>query len=275
MRYYVCLNVLDFDRVWRDRYTSLGSTTMTSTNSVTREYLETIYNLTVEGDPIVGARLAEKFGVSPPNVAQVLKRMQDDGLIIMPGRGRGRPGEGIELTHEGRAQAEGMLRQHRLAERFLADVLGMDWVQAHEEAHNLERAMTPALEERFVQLLNNPRTCPHGNPIPGPHFNTVEYLREQKARRLSAAENGKEMKVLLISEVVEDESALLTHLGNLEIRPGARITVLSRNEDGSVEVRIVPRPQAPDEPPDARNKEARTVSLSGDLAAKIWVRSPG
>jgi DtxR family Mn-dependent transcriptional regulator len=247
---------------------------MTSTTSVTREYLETIYNLTVEGDPIVGARLAEKFGVSPPNVAEVLKRMQRDGLINMPGRGRGRPGEGIELTPEGRTQAEQMLRQHRLAERFLADVLGMDWVQAHEEAHNLERAMTPAMEERFMQLLNNPRTCPHGNPIPGPHFNTVEYLREQHALRLSSAEQGKEMKVLLISEVVEDESALLTRLGNLEIRPGAHVTALSRNGDGSVQVRIVPRPQSPSEPARAREKEARTVSLTGDLAAKIWVRSP-
>src|SRR5215217_7898671 len=140
---------------------------MSAISNVTREYLETIYNLAVEGDPIVGVRLAEKFRVTPPNVAQVLKRMQSDGLIVMPGRGRGRAGEGIELTDEGRAQAEVMLRQHRLAERFLSDVLGMDWVQAHEEAHHLERGMSPAIEERLMVLLGNPRTCPHGNPIPG------------------------------------------------------------------------------------------------------------
>src|SRR5881398_215268 len=107
---------------------------MSTTSNVIREYLETIYNLAVEGDPIVGARLAEKFGVSAANVAEVLRRMQRDGLIIMPGRGRGRAGEGIELTQKGREEAEALLRQHRLAERFLADVLGMDWVQAHEEA---------------------------------------------------------------------------------------------------------------------------------------------
>jgi hypothetical protein len=74
-------------------------------SSVTREYLEAIYNLLVEGDPVVGVRLAEKFRVSPPNVAQMLKRMEKDGLIRMPGRGRGRPGDGIELTPAGKAEA--------------------------------------------------------------------------------------------------------------------------------------------------------------------------
>src|SRR5262245_3970598 len=110
---------------------------MSTTSDINREYLETIYNLAVEGDPIVGARLAEKFRVTAANVAAVLKRLERDGFIVMPGRGRGRAGEGIELTEQGRAHAEAMLRQHRLAERFLADVLGMDWVQAHEEAHHL------------------------------------------------------------------------------------------------------------------------------------------
>src|SRR5437867_101693 len=186
---------------------------MSTSSNITREYLETIYNLAVEGDPIVGARLAEKFKVTPPNVAAVLGRLQRDGLIIMPGRGRGRAGEGIELTERGRSEAEAMLRQHRLAERFLADVLGMDWVQAHEEAHQLERGMSPAIEEGLMALLGNPRTCPHGNPIPTQSVDTVEYLRRQHAIRLSSVETGTPVKVVLISEIVEDESALLTYLG--------------------------------------------------------------
>ncbi|MDQ6693647.1 MAG: metal-dependent transcriptional regulator, partial [Chloroflexota bacterium] len=192
---------------------------MAAVSSVIREYLETIYNITVEGDPVVGARLAEKFGVSQPNVAEVLRRMQTNGLISMPGRGRGRQGEGITLTDEGHAQAEALLRQHRLAERFLADILGMDWVQAHEEAHQMERGMSPAIEEHLMTLLGNPRTCPHGNPIPNQTMNTVEYLREQHALRFSQAPEGVPMTVVLISEVVEDESALLTYLGQMEIRP--------------------------------------------------------
>lgn len=232
--------------------------------SVTREYLETIYNLTVEGDPVVGARLAEKFGVSQPNVAEVLRRMERDGLIRMPGRGRGRAGEGIELTDQGRSEAEALLRQHRLAERFLVDVMGMDWVQAHEEAHHMERGMSPEIEAHMMTLLGNPRTCPHGNPIPQGTFNTVEYLREQHAVRLSAAPPGVETRVVLISEVVEDETALLLRLGQLKIMPGARLTVLEHEEGAaSLPVHVVPR---------GDGGTPQDVDLDRDLAAKIWVR---
>ncbi|MFL5734242.1 MAG: metal-dependent transcriptional regulator [Chloroflexia bacterium] len=242
---------------------------MSSVSAVAREYLETIYNLAVEGDPIVGARLAEKFGVSAANVAGVLKRLKERGLIVMPGRGRGRAGEGIELTTEGRAEAEALLRQHRLAERFLADVLGMDWVQAHEEAHHLELGMSPAIEERLMALLGNPRTCPHGNPIPGKAFDTVGYLRQQHAVRLNSAVEGATVKVVLISEVVEDESALLTYLGQMDIMPGARATVLNRDAAGNtLQVSIVPRKAAGE---GAVEQKARTVTLTNDLAAKIWV----
>lgn len=239
---------------------------MLAITPVTREYLETIYNLNVEGDAVVGARLAEKFGVSAPNVAAVLGRMQRDGLISMPGRGRGRQGDGIELTIEGRAQAEVLLRQHRLAERFLVDTLGMDWVQAHEEAHNIERGMSPAVEERLMLLLGNPRTCPHGNPIPSSTMNTVEYLREQNALRLITAPVGVTMKVLLISEVVEDESALLRGLGQMDIMPGATITVLDSDEaQHTLKVRIIPRDR-----PDG----TRIETITSELGARIWVREP-
>jgi DtxR family Mn-dependent transcriptional regulator len=245
---------------------------MSTTSNVIREYLETIYNLAVEGDPIVGARLAEKFGVSAPNVAAVLKRMERDGFIVMPGRGRGRAGEGIELTDQGRAEAEAMLRQHRLAERFLSDTLGMDWVQAHEEAHHLERGMSPAIEERLMALLNNPRTCPHGNPIPTKSVDTVEYLRRQRALRLSDAEERQPMKVVLISEIVEDESALLTYLGQIDVMPGALITVEGRVPDErSLNVSITPRGRTPGEAP--AHDRTRAITLSHDLAAKIWVAS--
>lgn len=238
---------------------------MPSITPVTREYLETIYNITVEGDPIVGVRLAEKFGVSPPNVAQVLTRMERDGLIRMPGRGRGKAGEGIELTPDGRTLAESLLRQHRLAERFLVDIMGMDWVQAHEEAHNLERGWSPGLEEHMVKMLGDPRTCPHGNPIPNQTMNTVEYLREQHALRLSQAEPGTQMKVVLISEVVEDETAVLTSLGEMQIMPGALLTILEGDEEQDpLKVSVIPR--------DTQSSQGNTVDLNKDLAAKIWVK---
>lgn len=236
-----------------------------STTAVTREYLETIYNLIVEGDPVVGARLAEKFGVSAPNVAQTLERMKKEGLIVMPGRGRGRQGDGIELTEQGKNEAEGLLRQHRLAERFLTDILGMDWVKAHEEAHNMERGMSPEIEAHLMMVLNNPRTCPHGNPIPMGNFNTLEYLREQHAVRLNTVDEGTQKKVLLISEVVEDETAILTQLGDMDIMPGARILVLARHpESSTMDVKVTPRGD--------RSHEEREMTLPEDLAAKIWMR---
>jgi DtxR family Mn-dependent transcriptional regulator len=117
----------------------------------------------------------------------------------------------------------------------------------------------------MVGLLDNPRTCPHGNPIPNPSVDTREYLREQGALRLSAAEPGEEMRVLLISEVVEDETSLLRKLGQLDIMPGARITVLAREGSDSVSVRVVPRGEG--------EKVERHATLPGDLAAKIWVRT--
>ncbi|MBF6614657.1 MAG: metal-dependent transcriptional regulator [Chloroflexi bacterium] len=248
---------------------------MSAISNVTRDYLETIYNITVEGDTVVGARLAEKFGVSQPNVAEVLRRMQSKGLIIMPGRGRGRPGGGIELTPEGRYEAEAMLRQHRLAERFLADVLGMDWVQAHEEAHHLELGISATIEERLMKLLGNPRTCPHGNPIPTQTVNNLEYLREQHALRLSTATKGSSVEVVLISEVVEDESALLQSLGQMDIMPGARITVLERHSDtDTLDVSVTPRTtRKGQEGIDTQGARApHKAELTHDLAAKIWVR---
>jgi DtxR family Mn-dependent transcriptional regulator len=190
--------------------------------------------------------------------------MERDNLIRMPGRGRGRAGEGIELTDQGRSEAEALLRQHRLAERFLVDVMGMDWVQAHEEAHHMERGMSPEIEAHMMAVLGNPRTCPHGNPIPQGAMNTVEYLREQHAIRLSAAKPGVETKVVLISEVVEDETALLVRLGQLQIMPGARLTVAEHAEDAtSLQVHIVPR---------GNGGAPQDVAIDRDLAAKIWVR---
>jgi DtxR family Mn-dependent transcriptional regulator len=126
-----------------------------------------------------------------------------------------------------------------------------------------------------MQALGNPRTCPHGNPIPTKTMDTLGYLRQQHALRLSAAEEGAMMKVVLISEVVEDESALLTYLGQIDIMPGARVTVLERlPQANALKVSVVPRGETPGRQPTPEEvtAKARTVSLDENLAAKIWVR---
>jgi DtxR family Mn-dependent transcriptional regulator len=171
-------------------------------SATARECPETIYNVTMEGDAVTGARLAE-----------MPQRLARDGYITMD------RATGAVLTDQGGAEAEASLRRHRLAERFLLEALGMDWITAHEEAHALEHALTPAIEGQMVAVLGNPTTCPHGNPIPGSAPQARDFLRGQNALRLSAAPLGVPLRVVCISEVVEDETALLRYVGDVGLCP--------------------------------------------------------
>jgi DtxR family transcriptional regulator, Mn-dependent transcriptional regulator len=178
-----------------------------------RECLETIYNVSMEGDAVVGARLAEKFGISPATMAEMLQRLARDGCLTMD------RATGAVLTEQGAVEAEASLRRHRLAQRFLLEVLGMDWITVHEEVHALEPALTPAIGAHMVAVLGNPTTWPHGNPIPGSASQVRDFLRGQHALRLSAAPVGVPLCVLCISEVVEDETALLRYVGDVGLCP--------------------------------------------------------
>ena len=124
------------------------------------EYLETIQSLTEEGTTVIQARIAERLGRSAPSVSEMLERLAADGYIERSGRT-------IALTEQGRTLADSVIRKHRLAERLLVDVIGLPWHKAHLEAGRWEHVISDEVEERLVELLGNPRTCPHGNPIPG------------------------------------------------------------------------------------------------------------
>lgn len=220
-------------------------------SAVVDEYLETIYNVTMEGDPVIAARLAQKFGVSAPNVAAILQRMEHDGLVTRDER------KMVRLTEAGRSQAEAALRRHRLTERFLGEMLGLDWITAHEQAHHLEHGLTPQIEARIDEVLGHPTTCPHGNPIPGGVPDAADYLRDQQAFRLSQAQHGLPLQVVCVSEVVEDESAVLRYVGQKGIRPGASLIVREREPGGALSIDL----------------GARMVAVGVDLANKVWVRS--
>jgi len=216
-----------------------------------QDYLETIYNITVEGDAVVSARLAEKFGISPASVSEMLQRLQRDGYLILD------RAQGPRLTAEGAAAAERSLRKHRLAERFLFEILGMDWITAHEEAHDFQHAMSSAIEARLVAVLGNPTTCPHGNPIPGSAPNTLDFLRAHQAHRLSDAPEQTHLTVLCISEVVEDETALLRYLGEKGIKPKAHIIIQDAGPGKAGPLTLVLANQ--------------TVALERAVADKVWV----
>lgn len=216
------------------------------------EYLQTIYNISTEGEPVVGARLAEQFHVAPASVTEMLHRLQREKYLTMDRT------TGPVLTNRGLDAAESSLRQHRLAERFLLDILGMDWITAHEEAHTLQHAMTPAIEERVVAVLGNPTTCPHGNPIPGSGLNSRDYLRDQHAQPLSAVPVGTPVELLCTSEVVEDEAALLRYLGDKGLYPGIAVTVRDNGPDATSPLMV--------------DVSGHPVALAHEVARRIWVR---
>src|SRR5437870_11257583 len=130
-------------------------------SEVVSRYLEAIYYMWSEQEPLRSARLADWLGVSRPTVAVGLRRMTRDGLVRMNGR------KEIELTEGGMRGAEAIVRRHRIMERWLTDGLGLDWVTADAEAARLEHAVSEVVERRLYEVLGKPSTCPHGNPIPG------------------------------------------------------------------------------------------------------------
>jgi DtxR family Mn-dependent transcriptional regulator len=219
---------------------------------VAEEYLETIYNLEMEGEPVIAARLAEKFGVSRVTAGETIKRLVAEGYVVQ------NASKQVTLTPEGREITEQVLRRHRLAERLLFDVLGMDWVSAHEQAHALEHWISEEVEQRISILLGHPTTCPHGNPIPGNASSAPEYLREQQAFRLAEVPPQRLVQVVLISEVVEDESEVLHRLSDKGIYPGAPLTVLQADDESVTILQV--------------KEEIRSTVPLG-LAGKIWVRA--
>src|SRR5438132_2517175 len=190
-------------------------------SATVEEYLEAAYNMSMEDEVVIGARLAEKFGVAPPTVTEMLKRLVRDGYITMDNKRQ------VTLTEAGIQAAEAVLRRHRLTERFLVDMLGMQWHEVHEEACRLEHFISGAVEARVIASLNNPLTCPHGNPIPGSVPNARNYLKDHHAVRLSAVPEGAQAIILCVSEVVEDEETLIRYLHDKGLTPGTQVTIVS------------------------------------------------
>ena len=197
---------------------------MTTASAKIEEYLEAIYNMDMEGEVVIGARLAEKFQVKAPTVTEMLQRLEKAGYVTMDAQRH------ITLTDQGIELAEAVLRRHRLTERFLTDMLGMQWHQVHEEACRLEHYISGAVEERVITSLGHPTTCPHGNPIPGYVTDARSYLTRNHARRLPETA-GETMRILCVSEVVEDEEEVIQLLHEQGLTPGTVITWREQSDD--------------------------------------------
>ncbi|ASR56444.1 metal-dependent transcriptional regulator [Cellulomonas sp. CW35] len=190
----------------------------------TEMYLKTVYELTEEGITPLRARIAERLGHSGPTVSQTVARMERDGLVVVTGDRH------LELTELGYAKAVRVMRKHRLAERLLTDVVGLEWPYVHEEACRWEHVMSERVEKRLAALLDHPHFDPYGNPIPGlPEIGEeqtpVAFLDGvQSLTQPTAGADGNAV-VARIAEPLQVDVELLTRLASAGVVPGARITV--------------------------------------------------
>lgn len=190
----------------------------------TEMYLRTILELQEEGIIALRARIAERLGHSGPTVSQTIARMERDGLVVVT------TDRHLELTEHGAAVATGVMRKHRLAERLLADVIGLEWEYVHEEACRWEHVMSERVEQRLYALLGKPAASPYGNPIPGLETLGGPALSEisVSVQNLDSAlldGNAGPVRVERLAETIQVEPELLVQLDEGGIRPGALVTL--------------------------------------------------
>ncbi|HEY0118827.1 MAG TPA: metal-dependent transcriptional regulator [Cellulomonas sp.] len=200
----------------------------------TEMYLKTIYELTEEGITPMRARIAERLGHSGPTVSQTVARMERDGLVVLTGDRH------LELTELGLARAVRVMRKHRLAERLLIDVIGLDWTLVHDEACRWEHVMSEQVERQLAALLEHPHYDPYGNPIPGlaeiGETATVTGFLDGVVSLVDAdAPTGGTVAVVArIGEPVQVDIELLGRLADAGVTPGAHVSV--DRTDGTVTV---------------------------------------
>jgi DtxR family Mn-dependent transcriptional regulator len=189
-------------------------------HDTTEEYLEAILEIEEEGTIPIRARLVERLGLSAPAVSETVNRLVDHGYAeLLDDRS-------LKLTDKGRDIATSIVRRHRLAERLLVDVIGLEWEKVHKEADRWEHAISADVEEKLVQLLGDPATCPHGNPIPG----SAHKIEGPASQPLTSLQPGPVI-VRRISEKVEIDDDAIAFLAGAELTPGSNAVLVSAGAD--------------------------------------------
>lgn len=189
------------------------------------EYCEAIWELAEDDIAVIQARIAERLDVSRPAVSEMIRRLESEGFLAVD-QGT------ISLTPQGRRLAERVVRRHRLAERFLTDILGLSWAEAHQEAGKWEHILSDNVEVAIDRLLGSPTTCPHGNPIPGSDYDEPETIT------LSSVGVGSAFVVSRIPEALEFTPGLLEYLEAASVLPGTTGQVTASSPDGTTTVEI-------------------------------------
>jgi DtxR family transcriptional regulator, Mn-dependent transcriptional regulator len=192
-------------------------------------YLKAIAEVEAEGEPVIAATLARWLNVTPPAVTMALRRLKRDGCITVTAK------DGhIGLTEEGRTIADRLLRRHHLIERMLTEVFGMKWVRVHDEAEQLEHAVSSEFERLLTMKLGNEQeaACPHGNRA---GLESAAVRRKRGWRPMSEFEESKSARIV---SVYERDRKLLEYLDGLGLCPGAFFSVVSRNYDDTMTLRV-------------------------------------
>jgi DtxR family Mn-dependent transcriptional regulator len=206
-------------------------------------YLKTIAEAESEGETVIAATLARWLKVSAPAVTMAIRRLKRDDLIRA-----GREGN-ITLTRAGRAIANRVLNRHHLIERMLAEIFGMEWYKVHDEAEQLEHAVSADFESKLRERLGNGEACPHGNLA---FEDTPNDRRRRGLKRLDEAEVEQRLAVV---SVFERDRRLLEHLEKLNVRPGAAMSVTEANRDVLT-----------------LDVEGQLVQIKRPEAERVWVR---
>jgi DtxR family transcriptional regulator, Mn-dependent transcriptional regulator len=215
--------------------------------SVSQEdYLKQIWEIVQEEQTPISARLAEDLGVTPPAVTAALKRMTRGGFLRVERSGR------IALTPKGRKIAQHLVLRHRLAEKLLTDVIGIEWSRVHEEAERFEHGMSPEVVRRLLRRFGRESRCPHGVPLVG---GMSKLRRRYGAVPLAEAPAGRRYQVL---RVYEKEPEFLNFLAGLRILPGTEVRVLKREYDETMTVLVA--------------GSLRKTYLGKPATSRIWVR---
>ncbi|WNB85172.1 iron dependent repressor, metal binding and dimerization domain protein [Cellulomonas sp. ATA003] len=232
----------------------------------TEMYLRTIYELAEEGIVPLRARIAERLGHSGPTVSQTVARMERDGLVVVSGDRH------LELTDDGHLKAMRVMRKHRLAERLLTDVIGLDWEFVHEEACRWEHVMSDRVEKRLLDLLDHPHHSPYGNPIPGlgelgEERPDEHFLQGVLPLRSVAPLDGQRTTAVVerLGEPLQTDVELLARLAGAGVRPGQTITV-----EASTHVVTVGAPGA-DVVLDLPDEVARHIFVAAPVAVDTGV----
>lgn len=179
------------------------------------DYLKAVYVIAQDGSPATISGLAERLGVTPASVSGMVRRLAEQGFLTHE------PYAGVTLTEPGRYSALNLLRRHRVIETYLVAILGYSWDQVHAEAERLEHAASDELIDRMAERLGQPKTDPHGAPIP----TRDGFVDETVYRPLDSLEGGESGRVV---RVTNEDVEMLRYLDELELRPGAEVRIIAR-----------------------------------------------